>query len=169
MWKTPVKRRSKKFPWDDRIHGQPYPKPRHSDSTTEEIDKKKGREIQMGKNEEAAFEKLKTAVANSTTNMYFDPNKKTMLRTEASYNEGISAGLFQMTPQGMKPVLFISKSLTETEKRYSQTEKDALAIRWAAKRLRIYLIGSPRFKLTSHYYPCSTKQVRKSLQELRNG
>ena len=35
------------------------------------------------KDEEAAFEKLKNAVANSTTNMYFDPNK-TMLRTEAS-------------------------------------------------------------------------------------
>ena len=90
---------------------------------------KKDVKFKWEKDEEAAFEKLKNAIANSTTNMYFDPNKKTMLRTEASYNEGISAGLFQMTPQGMKPVLFISRSLTETEKRYSQTEKDALAIR----------------------------------------
>ena len=71
-----------------------------------------------------------------------------MLRTEVSYNEGISAALFQMMPQGMKPVLFISRSLTETEKRYSQT-----AIKWAAKRLRIYLIGSPRFKIVTAHKP----------------
>ena len=31
--------------------------------------------------------------------------------------------------------------MTETEKRYSQTEKDALAIKWAKERLRIYLLG----------------------------
>ena len=114
---------------------------------------KKDVKFKWEKDEEAAFEKLKNAAANSTTNMYFDPNKKTMLRIEASYNEGISAGLFQMIPQGMKPVLFIRRSLTETEKRYSQTEKDALAIRWAAKRLCIYLIGSPRFKIVTAHKP----------------
>ena len=48
VWKTPVKRRSKKFPCDDRILGQPYLRPCHSDGTTEEIDKEE-HEIQMGK------------------------------------------------------------------------------------------------------------------------
>ena len=78
------------------------------------------------KGEEAAFETLKNAVANNTTNMYFDPNKKIIPRTEVSYNEGISAGLFQQHHMEIQPVQFISRSLIETEKRYSQTGKDAL-------------------------------------------
>ena len=34
--------------------------------------------------------------------------------------------------------------MTPTEKRYSQTEKDALAIHWAKNRFSIYLLGAPR-------------------------
>ena len=37
--------------------------------------------------------------------------------------------------------------MTETEKRYSQTEKDALAVRWAKNRFRMYLLGAPKFKI----------------------
>ena len=36
----------------------------------------------------------------------------------------------------------ISKSLTETEKQYSQIEKEALAVVWATERLNIYLLGN---------------------------
>ena len=39
--------------------------------------------------------------------------------------------------------------MTETKKRYSQTEKDALAIKWAKERLRIYLLGAPRFRIVT--------------------
>ena len=43
--------------------------------------------------------------------------------------------------------------MTETEKRYSQTEKDALAIKWAKERLRIYLLGAPRFRIVTAHKP----------------
>jgi hypothetical protein len=109
--------------------------------------------FRWGKTEQAAFQKLKDAISSSETMMYFDPLKPIILRTEASFNEGISAGLFQPTEKGPKPVHFISRSLTDTEKRYSQTEKDALAIKWAAERLRIYLSGAPRFTIITGHKP----------------
>ena len=41
--------------------------------------------------------------------------------------------------------------MTSAEKRYSQTEKDALAVKCAKTRLGIYLGGAPKFKIaTSH-------------------
>ena len=109
--------------------------------------------FKWGRNEKKAFQKLKDAITSSETMMYFDPEKPIILRTEASYNEGISAGLFQPSAKGPKPVHFISRSLTDTEKRYSQTEKDALAIKWATNRLRIYLSGAPHFTIITGHKP----------------
>ena len=43
--------------------------------------------------------------------------------------------------------------MTETEKRYSQTEKDAFAIKWAKERLRIYQLGAPRFRIVTAHKP----------------
>jgi len=53
----------------------------------------------------------------------------------------------------MQPVHFISRTKTETKKRYSQTEKDALAIKWAKKRLRVYLLGAPRLRIATAHKP----------------
>lgn len=106
-----------------------------------------------GKEEKQAFQKIKEAMASTKTMTYFDPDKQIVLRTEASFNEGLSAGLFQKTQKGLQPVYFISRSLKDAEKRYSQTEKDALAIRWALGRLRIYLTGAPKFKIITAHKP----------------
>ena len=43
--------------------------------------------------------------------------------------------------------------MTDTEKRYSQTEKDALAVRWAKNRFKMYLLGAPRFKIITAHKP----------------
>ena len=71
---------------------------------------KKEVKFKLKKDEEAAFEKIKNSVASSPTHLYFDPNKKTTLRTEASSKEGIPARLFQTTPQRLKSAQFISRS-----------------------------------------------------------
>ncbi|XP_045210963.2 uncharacterized protein K02A2.6-like [Mercenaria mercenaria] len=84
---------------------------------------------------------------------FFDPRKEIIVRVEASFYQGLSAGLFQKTTKGIQPVHDISRSLTDTEKRYSQTEKDALAVKWAKNRFRIYLLGAPKFKIISSHKP----------------
>ena len=35
---------------------------------------------------------------------FFEPSKPIILRTEASFNEGLSAALFQKTDRGIQPV-----------------------------------------------------------------
>ena len=60
---------------------------------------------------------------------FFDSSRPIILRTEASYNQGLSAALLQKTDKGIQPVHFISCKMTENKKRYGQTEKDALAIK----------------------------------------
>ena len=82
---------------------------------------------------------------------FFDPRKPIIIRTEASFHKGLSAGLFQKTAKGLQPVHYISRSMTSAEKRYSQTEKDVLAVIWAKSRFSMYLLGAPRFTImTSH-------------------
>ena len=106
-----------------------------------------------GKQEEEAFRKIQDNISNEKTMTFFDPSKPITLRTEASFNEGLSAALLQKTDICIQPVHFISRTMTETEKRYIQTEKDALAIKWAKVRLRIYLLGAPRFRILTAHKP----------------
>ena len=73
--------------------------------------------------EKESFEKLNSAITSPETMAYFDSNKRTSLRTEASFHERLSATLFQKGPLRQQPIHFISRRLSDTEKRYSQTEK----------------------------------------------
>ena len=106
-----------------------------------------------GPEEDAAFQKLKDSITCDDTMSYFDPRKPIIVRTEASFHEGLSAGLFQRTSKGLQPVHFISRSMTNAEKSYSQTEKDALAVKWAKSRFGMYLLGAPRFKIITSHKP----------------
>lgn len=78
---------------------------------------------------------------------YFDPNKETEVITDAS-PVGLSAILSQLSPESKqrKVVAYVSRALTPTERRYSQTEREALGIVWAVERLHTYLYGG-KFKL----------------------
>ena len=106
-----------------------------------------------GKQEEEAFRKIQDNMSSEKTIAFFDPSKPIILRTEASFNKGLSAAWLQKTDRHIQPVHFISGTMSETEKRYSQTEKDALAIKWAKERLRIYLLGAPRFRIMTTHKP----------------
>ena len=84
---------------------------------------------------------------------FFDPSRPIIPRTEASYNQGLSAAQLQKTDKGIQPAHFMSPTMAETEKRYNQTEKDALAIKWAKEQLRVYRLGAPRFRIVATHKP----------------
>lgn len=109
--------------------------------------------FKWGKEEQHAFEELKNSITSDKTMMFFNPTLPIVVRTEASFNEGLAAGLFHKTNQGIQPVHYISRSLSDAEKKYSQTEKDALAVAWAKTRFSMYLEGAPRFKIITSHKP----------------
>ena len=89
-----------------------------------------------------AFRKVKQMLTSDTVMAYFDKEKHTELTTDAS-PWGLSAILSQRTPgqEDRRIVAYVSRSLTPVEQRYSQTEREALAIVWAVERLHMYLYG----------------------------
>ena len=67
---------------------------------------------------------------------YFDKTKKHTIQCDAS-KKGLSAVLLQES----KPVMHMSRALTETEQRYSNIERELLAIVFALERLNHYTFG----------------------------
>ena len=65
----------------------------------------------------------------------------------------------------LKPICYASRSLNETEKRYAQIEKEALALTWSCERFRNYLIGLS-FQLQTDYKPLVALFDNKNLDEL---
>ena len=65
---------------------------------------------------------------------------------------GLGAVLTQQVEGVDRPVLYISRKLSQREKKYSTVEKECLAIRWAVGSLRYYLLGRP-FTLCSDHAP----------------
>jgi hypothetical protein len=65
---------------------------------------------------------------------------------------GISAILSQQEPGTNDPkiVAYASRSLTDKETRYSQTEKEALAIVWSVEHFHLFLYGSQFTLVTDH-------------------
>ena len=66
---------------------------------------------------------------------------------------------------GDQYAIIISRSMTETEQRYAQIEKEALALTWACERLSQYLLGS-RFILETDHKPLIPLLSTKDLEEL---
>ena len=75
---------------------------------------------------------------------YFDPNAK-KVQTDASL-KGVGAILLH---QG-KPVCYASKALTETEQRYNNTEREALALVWGLERFHYFIYGKKSTVRTDH-------------------
>ena len=92
--------------------------------------------FQWNKEHDQAFHTIKNLLTSATVMAYFDQEKETELMTDAS-PWGLSAILLQKTPgqDNKRVVAYVSRSLSDVEKRYSQTEKEALAIVWITSLL----------------------------------
>ena len=90
----------------------------------------------------------------STTVMnYSDPGMRTEVSVDASH-VGVEAILAQHEDESTEPriVAYSRRALTPVERRYSQIEREALAIVWVCERFHLYLYGS-EFELRSDHKP----------------
>ena len=101
--------------------------------------------------EQEPFMKIKNSLLDNATLAYYEVGAETEVIVDAS-PVGLGAILTQKKRDGHRAVTYISRSLSPVEQRYSQTEREALAIRWACERLRMYLAGA-RFKVVTDHKP----------------
>ena len=66
---------------------------------------------------------------------------------DSSY--GLGAVLLQKCSDGWRPVAYDSRAMTETEGRYAQIEKEALAVTWACEKFATYILGKKIQRLTT--------------------
>ena len=100
--------------------------------------------------EEAAFRELKKNLCADTVLAHFQSSVPIGISCDAS-EVGIGAVLFHRYPDGSeRPIANVSKTLTETQCRYSQIQKEALAIIFALKKFHQFLYGRSFILVTDH-------------------
>ena len=99
-----------------------------------------------------AFQDLKTAITTAPVLIPYKPGRDTLVVCDGSPT-GLGGALLQKTNHGYQPVHYVSRSLTDTEKRYSQIEREALAAEFTTTRLHMYLLGAPHFQLATDHKP----------------
>ncbi|MCG8044483.1 MAG: RNase H-like domain-containing protein, partial [Candidatus Thiodiazotropha endolucinida] len=119
-----------------------------------------------GPDQQKSFELIKQLLTNTPVLALYDPNRKTVLKTDAS-SYGLGCALFQEQENGdMKPVSYASRALSPTEQRYSTIEKEALAITFGCEKNRDFLIGKTFHIETDHLPLISLLGGRKGLNDL---
>ena len=83
-----------------------------------------------------AFEKIKEILATDPILKYYDVTKPVVLQTDAS-----SKGLGAVLLQDGCPIAYASRTLTTTQERYAQIEKELLAVVFACERFHQYIYG----------------------------
>ena len=106
---------------------------------------KSGVEWAWESEQQSAFEAIKQVIMTLPVLAYFYKTKKHTIQCDAS-KKMLGAVLLQES----KPVMYMSTALTETEQRYSNIERELLAIVFALERLNHYTFGRTiKFRVTT--------------------
>ena len=103
-----------------------------------------------GAKEEGSFQQLKTLLCTDTVLAHFDPAVPIGISCDASA-AGIGAVLFHRYSDGSeRPIANASKTLTNAQRKYSQIQREALAIIFALKKFHQFLYGKHFILVTDH-------------------
>ena len=102
--------------------------------------------------QQKAFDDVKQLLSSETILRFYDMTKKTCVSADAS-GYGLGACLMQEHDGQLHLVAFASRSLTPTEKRWAQIEKECLALTWACEKFSQFVVGLPTFKLLTDHKP----------------
>ncbi len=102
--------------------------------------------------QQQSFDRVKALLTSDTVLAHYDPAQTLILACDAS-PYGIGAVLSHTFNDGSeRPVAYTSRSLGPAEKRYSQLDKEGLAIVFGVKRFHQYLAGR-QFTILSDHKP----------------
>ena len=96
-----------------------------------------------------AFDRLKRMIAEPPVLAHFDVEASTIVSCDAS-GTAIAGCLSQVKGGVERPVAFASRALSEAERKYSVSEREALACIWACERWHFYLYGRGFVLRTDH-------------------
>jgi len=100
--------------------------------------------------QEKAFNEIKRLLKKAPTLSHYDYNKQVVIQADAS-SYGLGAALMQINKDNNREIVaYASTTLTEAEKRYSQIEKEALALAYATEHFKDYIIGIDIILETDH-------------------
>ena len=95
------------------------------------------------------FEQLKKEITEAPCLAHFDPKKDNFITTDAC-NTGLGATLSQKEDENFKPIAFVSRCLTDCERKYAKNELELLGVLWGLKYFRYYVYGKKVNFLTDH-------------------
>ncbi|XP_058448901.1 uncharacterized protein K02A2.6-like [Malaya genurostris] len=113
-----------------------------------------------------AYLDIKAVLTSPQVLMQYDPTLPLILATDAS-KTGLGAVLSHRLSNGQeRPIAFASTSMSTTEQRYPQIDKEALAIVWAVKKFFHYLYARKFTLITDHKPLTQILHPEKSLPTL---
>ena len=105
---------------------------------------------QWNSEQQMTFETLKQRLTSAGVMSYYNQNAETNIIVDGS-PVGLGAILNQKQSDGnVKPVAYASRTLSPVERRYSQTEREAISVYCAIKRFNMYLYGMCFAVYTDH-------------------
>lgn len=107
-------------------------------------------DFHWGPEQNKAFLGIQEALKQAPTLAYFDPNKKIIVSADSS-SYGLGSCLQSENEDGTRSIIaYASRSLTPTECRYAQIEKECLALAWACTKFADYIEGLKIILETDH-------------------